>query len=207
MNSKLLIIDNYDSFTYNIERYVNSYIGVSADVIKNDDTIPDNDYIGVIISPGPGTPEDPSSVGCAKAVLDNFHGPILGVCLGHQYIAHYFGGKISLMKEPMHGRISTVDNYKNCNLLSLLPERFDVTRYHSLYVEQLPDCIVETSSTGDGVIQSIKHASRPIFGVQYHPESVTSEYGGQIIYNFITICLNERKLYAENGRGKICTTA
>lgn len=186
----LLMIDNYDSFVFNLVRYVNE-IGEKIIIYRNDEiTIEDIkklDIDGIIISPGPKAPKD---AGISLEIIHNFKGikPILGICLGHQTIGHYFGGNIVKGKEPVHGKISYVE-HNNKDLFYNIKNPLRVTRYHSLIIdkESLGQDLEITSCLDDGVIMGIKHKNYPIFGVQFHPEAEMTEEGHKILRNFINI--------------------
>jgi len=186
----ILMIDNYDSFTYNIVQYCLE-LGANLKVIRNDEmSIKDIKKLNpekIIISPGPSTPKE---AGISVEVIKKINRPILGVCLGHQSIAYAFGAKIIRAKNLMHGKTSNIEITIYDEIYKELPKKFRVTRYHSLVVDEksLPDFIIPTSySTDDNEIMSIKVKDKPIFGVQYHPESIMSEYGKEIINNFLKL--------------------
>lgn len=186
----LLMLDNYDSFTYNIVQYFGE-LGQEVKVLRNDQTTVaeiealDPDYI--CISPGPC---DPSQAGISLEVIKHFAGkkPILGVCLGHQAIGQAFGGKIVRAKTIMHGKTSQV-THRNTDIFQGIPSPYTVTRYHSLAVEResLPDCLEVTAETADGEIMGLAHKTLAIYGVQFHPESVLSEHGHQLLQNFLNL--------------------
>lgn len=184
----LLMIDNYDSFTYNLVQYF-SELGEEVVVFRNDEITLDKilalEPERIVISPGPCTPNE---AGVSLAVVDNFSGkiPVLGVCLGHQSIGQAFGGKIVHAKQLMHGKTSPVFHH-NTGVFSGLPNPFIATRYHSLVVEResLPDCMEITAWTEDDEIMGIRHKSMAIEGVQFHPESILSEHGHQMLQNFL----------------------
>lgn len=193
MKPQLLMLDNYDSFTYNLVQYF-AELGCEVVVYRNDkidiDTIRllNPDYI--VISPGPCTPDE---AGISLAVVTQLgaHYPILGVCLGHQSIAQAFGGKIIHADAIMHGKTTEIYHDKS-DLYENIPSPFTVTRYHSLVVDpaSLPDCLTVTATTKplanqQTVIMSLKHQQLPIWGVQYHPESILTQYGQQILQNFL----------------------
>ena len=185
----ILVIDNYDSFTYNLVQYV---LEIKSDdrvqVFRNDeitiDTIRELNPEKIIISPGPGIPEN---AGISIPLIKNFSGnfPILGVCLGHQAIAASFGGNIISAPEIVHGKTSVI-NHKDSVLFKDIPQRFMATRYHSLIVEpgSLPDEIRITAENDNGLIMALEHRHHPLFGVQFHPESIATEYGKTLIRNF-----------------------
>ncbi|MCL1950323.1 MAG: aminodeoxychorismate/anthranilate synthase component II [Turicibacter sp.] len=184
----ILLIDNYDSFTYNLAQYLGE-MGQTL-VIKRNDAINLEEIEAlapgcIVLSPGPKTPND---AGILMDVLEHFSGkiPIFGVCLGHQAIGQAFGGKVVRAKEPMHGKVSQITHDK-LGVYKGLPSPMPVTRYHSLVVEResLPDCLEITSETGDGIIMGIRHKTLPVEGVQYHPESIMTRFGKEILRNFL----------------------
>ena len=186
----ILMIDNYDSFTYNIVQYCLE-LGANLKVIRNDELsvreIKELNPEKIIISPGPSTPKE---AGVSVDVIKKIEKPILGVCLGHQSIAYAFGGEVIRAKNLMHGKTSEIKITQNDVLFNNLPNSFRVTRYHSLVVnkENLPKNLIATSySLDDNEIMSLKVKDRPIFGVQFHPESIMSEYGKEIINNFLKL--------------------
>lgn len=191
----LLMIDNYDSFVFNLVRYIEE-LGEEVLVYRNDkitiEEIKKLDINGIIISPGPKTPNE---AGISLEILHNFKGikPILGICLGHQCIGHYFSSKIIKGKEPVHGKISYV-NHSSKDIFKGVRSPLRVTRYHSLIIDNtsLSDDLEVISSTEDFVIMGVKHKEYPIFGVQFHPEAEMTEDGHKIIKNFIEISRNFR---------------
>ncbi len=182
------VIDNYDSFTFNLVHYI-LHTGVDVEVFRNDKiSIEDLKTLNpgaIVISPGPGRPED---AGISLGVVKNFSGriPILGVCLGHQVIAQSFGGTIIHAKKIMHGKTSMVTSNGE-NIFSGMKKPFCVMRYHSLAVDKknLPQCLEITATTEDGEIMGIRHNEHPIQGVQFHPESFMTTVGKRLIRNFI----------------------
>jgi len=189
---KFLIIDNYDSFVYNIAQYLGE-LGVESDVIRNDkitlDEIKQNNYDAIVISPGPGTPEEKKYFGVCLDVITNMGPttPILGVCLGHQGIIHAFGGKVTNAGCVRHGKTSPV-NHTNSELFKGVSNPFRATRYHSLVGDKtiIPDILeVTATSADDGEIMAIRHKEYLIEGVQFHPESIMTEEGKKILANFI----------------------
>ncbi len=189
---KFLIIDNYDSFVYNIAQYLGE-LGVESDVIRNDkitlDEIKEKNYDAIIISPGPGTPEDKKYFGVCSDVIIKMgpSTPILGVCLGHQGIIHAFGGKITNAGCVRHGKTSPV-NHNNSKLFKDVKNPFNATRYHSLVGDKtiIPDVLeVTATAADDGEIMAVKHKEYLIEGVQFHPESIMTEEGKKILANFI----------------------
>jgi len=185
-----LLLDNYDSFTYNLRHYLGE-LGAEVEVRRNDVISADEAVAlgaeGIVISPGPC---DPDRAGICLDVVKKAAGrlPVLGVCLGHQCIGQAFGGKVVLAPSPMHGKISDITHTAS-GVLSGIPSPFKATRYHSLTLEResLPDCLEITAESDDGVIQGIAHRELPIHGVQFHPESIASEHGHQLIQNFLDL--------------------
>ena len=185
---KIILIDNYDSFTFNLYHYVSS-LGVTVDVVRNDKIthlqIIKNKYDKIIISPGPGNPNQ--SGNCIKIVKELYKKiPILGVCLGHQIIGQVFGSKIIQTKKLMHGKTSVIKS-KKIGILKNLPSKFEATRYHSLIVDKktLSDQLKITAETKDGIIMGLMHKKYNIHGVQFHPESIKTIIGIKILKNFI----------------------
>ena len=185
---KILLIDNYDSFTFNLYHYISS-IGVKVDVIRNDEItakdIKKNKYNKIVISPGPGNPNQ--SGNCIN-ILKSLHKemPFLGVCLGHQIIGQVFGSKIIQAKKLMHGKISKIKS-KKIGILKNLPKTFEATRYHSLIIDKktLSDSLEITAETEDGLIMGVQHKVYNIHGVQFHPESIKTKLGIKILKNFV----------------------
>ena len=195
---RVLILDNYDSFTYNLYQYVGEILAAmntpfTLDVIRNDaltlKEIRKRRYDKIIISPGPGDPADAAYFGvCGKAITDiGKTTPVLGVCLGMQGIAYYFGGKVVRAKEPMHGKTSII-SHDGKGVFKGLPQNIEVMRYHSLVAREksLPDCLVITARAKDSQeIMGLRHREYPIEGIQFHPESFATQGGKQILENFI----------------------
>ncbi|MCI6988216.1 MAG: anthranilate phosphoribosyltransferase [Campylobacter sp.] len=184
----ILIIDNYDSFVYNIYQYIKQMSSDSVMCVRNDkitlDEIKELNPTHIVLSPGPKHPKD-SGV-CLEILRADLNIPILGVCLGHQAIGLVFGAKIKQLKVPKHGKTSEIEILSKDDLFKGLSDKFSVMRYHSLYVDELPPCLeVSARSLDDGVVMAYRHKFKPIFGVQFHPESYFSEYGKKIIENFI----------------------
>ena len=189
---KLLMVDNYDSFTYNIVQYLGE-LGADVTVVRNDEITVDEiqrrldagEVDRLVISPGPCSPAE---AGISVAAIKHFAGklPILGVCLGHQAIGAAFGGKIVRAQELMHGKTSTITTTQE-GVFAKLPEKFVVNRYHSLAIERasLPDCLKITAWTDDGEIMGVKHKTLDIEGMQYHPESILTEHGHTQLKNFL----------------------
>jgi anthranilate synthase component 2 len=184
----ILLLDNYDSFTYNLLHYV-CELGAEVSVHRNDKiTVADALAMkpdGIVISPGPGTPDNS---GITLELIKSASGivPLFGVCLGHQAIGQVFGGKVIRAPQPMHGKVSEVW-HEGKTVFSGLPSPFQATRYHSLIVEEasLPSCLEITARTHDGVIMGLSHKEHNTHGVQFHPESIASEHGHAIIQNFL----------------------
>ncbi len=183
---KVLVIDNYDSFTFNLVQYLGE-LGAEPVVVRNDDLKPadaaDHGYDRLLISPGPGRPEDAGySIDFIKTLGHEM--PTLGVCLGHQAIAVAFGGSVDLAPEPRHGKVSPI-THDGLGLFSDLPNPFDATRYHSLATVSLPNDLLPVAHSEDGVVQGIRHRSLPITGVQFHPESIMTTAGKDLLANFL----------------------
>jgi para-aminobenzoate synthetase len=184
---RTLVIDNYDSFTYNLVHYLGEVNGTDPVVIRNDEPnfrLDDlRGFDNVLISPGPGHPARSGDFGICRKVVRNTRIPLLGVCLGHQGICHLAGGTVAKAPEPRHGRISPV-LHEQRELFAGLPSPFSAVRYHSLAVCELPPELAATAWTPDGVIMGLRHRHRPLWGVQFHPESVCSEHGHALLANF-----------------------
>jgi len=184
----LLMIDNYDSFTYNLVQYFGE-LGQEVQVFRNDEiSLEEVDRLGadrVVISPGPCTP---SEAGISVALIQRFAGkiPILGVCLGHQSIGQAFGGRIVHAGQLMHGKTSEI-RHKDAGVFHGLPNPLTATRYHSLVIEKksLPACLEVTAWTDDGEIMGVRHRDLPVEGVQFHPESILTEMGHELLANFL----------------------
>ena len=186
---KIVLIDNYDSFTFNLYHYLSSIKNVKVDVIRNDKInskdIIKKKYNKIVISPGPGNPKQ--SGNCIKIVKDlHKRISILGVCLGHQIIGEVFGSKVVQAQKLMHGKTSIIYNCKK-GILKNLPNKFEATRYHSLIVDKksLSKDLIVTAETKDGIIMGLMHKKYNIHGVQFHPESIKTNVGIKIINNFI----------------------
>ena len=186
----LLVIDNYDSFTYNLVQYFGE-LGAEMEIYRNDkisiDEIRDKEPERICISPGPCTPDD---AGISCDVIREFGGkiPLFGVCLGHQSIGQVFGGDVVRADRLMHGKTSPV-LHQGENLFQGLPSPFEATRYHSLIVkrETFPDCLEITAETEEGEIMGLRHKDHPIYGVQFHPESILTGEGKKILQNFLNL--------------------
>ena len=182
---KVLVIDNYDSFVYNLVQYVGER-GVEVVVKRNDVGIEELRKVEadrIIISPGPGRPEN---AGFSVEVVKKFSCPILGVCLGHQVIGHAFGAEIGYARRIMHGKVSVI-HHDSRGILKGMKNPFHATRYHSLVVceDDFPSCLEISARTEDGEIMGIRHRTLPIEGVQFHPESILTEAGKKIVENFL----------------------
>ena len=186
----LLVIDNYDSFTFNLVQYFGQ-LGVAQRVFRNDEITPTEALAlnpdRILISPGPCSPAE---AGVSLDMIGAFAGkkPILGVCLGHQSIGHYFGGRVVRADRLMHGKTSPI-LHKNTDVFHGMPQGFAATRYHSLLVERatLPACLDVTAETAEGEIMGLRHRELPIWGVQFHPESIATEGGMRILENFLKL--------------------
>ena len=184
----ILLIDNYDSFTYNLKQYVEE-LGEQCRVVRND-VVSVDDVVAaapthVIISPGPGRPDDAGV--CTDLVRKLGQTvPVLGVCLGHQVIAHAFGGEVVRGRRPFHGKTSAI-SHDGLGVFAGMPETFVVARYHSLVVraETLPSTLYVTATAHDGAVMGIRHRDLPVEGVQFHPESIATESGLSLLQNFI----------------------
>ena len=187
---KILLIDNYDSFTFNLYHYLSS-LKAKVDVVRNDKItskeIVKRKYNKIVISPGPG---NPNQSGNCLSILKNLHKdiPFLGVCLGHQIIGQVFGSKITQTKKLMHGKTSKIKSNK-IGILRNLPRTFEATRYHSLIIEKktLSKNLKITAETDDGIIMGVQHNKYNVHGVQFHPESIKTKLGIKILKNFINL--------------------
>ncbi|MGE3919059.1 MAG: aminodeoxychorismate/anthranilate synthase component II [Hyphomicrobiaceae bacterium] len=186
----LLLIDNYDSFTYNLVHFLGE-LGSVPEVVRNDKITVEGALAlkpqAIVLSPGPCTPNE------AGICLDLIRAagpsiPVLGVCLGHQAIGQVYGGKVIRAPVPMHGKLSRI-RHEGRGLFAGVDSRFEVTRYHSLIVERssLPDCLAITAETDDGLIMGLQHRTHPVHGVQFHPESIASEHGHDLLANFLDL--------------------
>jgi len=186
----LLVIDNYDSFTYNLVQYFGQ-LGVAQRVFRNDEITPAEAVAlkpdRVLISPGPCSPVE---AGVSLDMIETFAGrtPILGVCLGHQSIGHFYGGKVVRADRLMHGKTSPI-LHRNTDVFKGLPQEFAATRYHSLLVERssFPDVLEITAETAEGEVMGLRHRTLPVWGVQFQPESIATEGGMQLLRNFLEL--------------------
>jgi anthranilate synthase/aminodeoxychorismate synthase-like glutamine amidotransferase len=192
----ILLIDNYDSFTFNLVHFLGD-LGARCEVVRNDQlTVGDalaRTPEAIVLSPGPCTPNE---AGICLDLIAAAAGrvPLLGVCLGHQAIGQAFGGAVVRAPAPMHGKVSQIF-HEGTDVLAGLPSPFAATRYHSLVVARagLPDCLVPTAWTEDGLIMALRHRALPMFGVQFHPESIASEHGHALLANFLRIARGDNR--------------
>lgn len=191
----MILIDNYDSFTYNIVQYLQE-LGVKPRVFKNDEMtieeLKNIDFNSVIISPGPGNPCDKNSTGVCEDIVKEFYTTkkILGVCLGHQLIASHFGARIVKDPEPYHGKTSKIYIERESKLFKDIPNGFEATRYHSLKAVDLPHCLIPLAYTDDKILMALKHRDYKVYGVQFHPEAILTQYGHRLFENFLNIVLD-----------------
>ncbi|MBX7160535.1 MAG: aminodeoxychorismate/anthranilate synthase component II [Acidimicrobiia bacterium] len=189
--SRVLVIDNYDSFTYNLVQELGE-LGADLEVVRNDACDVDGlDAVGadgVVVSPGPCTPAE---AGISKKAIEHFAGtvPVLGVCLGHQAIAEVYGGDVVRAPRVVHGKTDLV-HHDGAGVLADLPTPFEATRYHSLVVsrESIPDCLEVTAETADGLVMGLRHRELAVEGVQFHPESIMTTSGMDLLANFLAAC-------------------
>ncbi len=193
----LLVVDNYDSFTWNLAQLLGAVAGssVRVRVVLNDahtvDELIASDPWRVVISPGPG---DPSRAGVSNALIARSTAPLLGVCLGHQCLASVFGARVVRAAEPVHGKSAAVHHHQN-GLFEGISSPFTAARYHSLAVDpaSVPDCLEVTARTADGVVMALRHRERALYGVQFHPESVLTAGGEALVKNFLSEKSNPRR--------------
>ncbi len=186
-----LVIDNYDSFTYNLVHFLGE-LGAETEVWRNDaisvDQVVEKRPRGIVISPGPC---DPDRAGICLDLVARAAGriPLLGVCLGHQAVGQAFGGRVVRAPNPMHGKISTI-HHQGTGVFAGLDNPFEATRYHSLVVarDTLPDCLQVTAETEDGLVMGLSHREYPVHGVQFHPESIASQFGHRLLDGFLRLC-------------------
>ena len=202
----ILMIDNYDSFVFNVEQYLKEMTDDEVITVRNDaitiDDIKKMNPDKIIFSPGPKHPKDS---GICLEILNNIDElgniPILGICLGHQAIGMNFGGEIRRLENPLHGKTSEITVLsENSVLFKNLPKKFKVMRYHSLYVENVPEELEVTARSEDGVAMAVEHKSKNIFGIQFHPESFFTEYGKNMMRNFLNIEVSENLQKNENSK-------
>lgn len=187
----LLILDNYDSFTYNLVQYCGE-MGAEMRIFRNDEVTVDEiereiKPTRIMISPGPGTPD---AAGISLAVVERFAGrvPLLGVCLGHQAIGQHYGGRVVRAPEPVHGKPVDI-THDGKTIFADIPDEFPAGRYHSLIVERetLPDCLEISAQSPDGIIMGLRHREKKVEGVQFHPESILTEHGKKLLQNFLSL--------------------
>jgi anthranilate synthase/aminodeoxychorismate synthase-like glutamine amidotransferase len=189
--ARILVIDSYDSFVYNIVQYLGE-LGADPIVVRNDEVTVqqalDMNVDGVLLSPGPGRPEE-SGIICEAITAFAGKKPLFGVCLGHQAIGHVYGGNVVRAPELMHGKTSQITHH-NIGVFNGLPTPLEATRYHSLIIEResLPDCLEITAETSDGMIMGVRHKEFDVEGVQFHPESILTAAGHQLLGNFLARC-------------------
>ena len=182
----IIVIDNYDSFTYNLVQYLGE-MGEELRVFRNNRvTLPEIEALkpdAIVISPGPGVP---SNAGVSEKVIEYFHKttPILGVCLGHQGIGEVFGGKVVRAPSLMHGKTSPIV-HDGKTIFNGVPQRFPATRYHSLVVTDIPPCLEVSAETQEGIVMGLRHREYPVEGIQFHPESILTVVGKQLLTNFL----------------------
>lgn len=183
---RILVIDNYDSFVYNLVRYVREESGGQVEVFRNDEVPLDRleHADGILLSPGPGLPKN---AGKMPEIIARYHQrkSMLGICLGHQALADFFGRKLIRQEIPLHGKRSRVVNHENCALLDGLPLHFEAGRYHSWNVDKGEDTLRTTCTSEDGHIMGLAHCTLPLYGFQFHPESILTPDGRQIIRNWV----------------------
>jgi anthranilate synthase/aminodeoxychorismate synthase-like glutamine amidotransferase len=192
LRDTVAVIDNYDSFVYNLVQYLGE-LGARVAVFRNDALsaadLAEMEPAAVVISPGPCTPDE-AGISLDVVRLMGAQTPLLGVCLGHQAIGQAYGGRVVRARQVMHGKLSQV-HHDGQDIFAGLPDPFEATRYHSLVVERetLPDVLEVTAETGDGVIMALRHRQLPVEGVQFHPESVLTPTGKQLLTNFLALAL------------------
>lgn len=192
---RILVVDNYDSFTHNLVQCLAHCTGIDPAVVSNDDARWRAEYLAgfdcVVISPGPGRPDRALDFGICRRILEAARVPVLGVCLGHQGICHAFGGSVIRAPEPVHGRTSLIRHHGD-ELFCGIPSPFRAVRYHSLMVADIPGDLKVIASTDDGMPMALRHATRPLWGVQFHPESICTEHGQRLLANFVTLAESAR---------------
>jgi anthranilate synthase/aminodeoxychorismate synthase-like glutamine amidotransferase len=190
--TRVLVLDSYDSFVYNLVQYLGE-LGAEPVVHRNDDLTVDDalalDVDGVLLSPGPGRPEDAGIICDAIIPFAERGTPVFGVCLGHQAIGHVFGGRVVRAPQLMHGKTSPV-RHRDLGVFAGVENPVTATRYHSLVIDPdgLPDCLEVTADTEDGILMGVRHRSLPIEGVQFHPESILTGSGHAMLRNFLNSC-------------------
>jgi len=183
----ILVIDNYDSFTWNLVHYL-QMLGAEVEVVRNDAMSAgqaiSSGAAGFLISPGPCTPNEAGMSLDLVAAAADANKPLLGVCLGHQSIGQYFGGKVVRARQLMHGKTSLI-SHDGSGVFAGLPSPYTATRYHSLVVEDIPETLIVNATADDGTVMGFRHATLPIHGVQFHPESIATEHGHALLANFL----------------------
>ena len=201
MTTRILVVDNYDSFVWTIAGYL-AQLGAECDVLRNDVVSPGEaaPYDGVLISPGPGTPSGAGVSNDMVRFCADEAKPLLGVCLGHQALGEVFGGRVTHAPELMHGKTSLV-HHDGEGVLEGLPSPFTATRYHSLAVvpETVPEVLRVTGHTESGVVMAVEHRELPLFGVQFHPESVLTEGGHRLLANWLEVCGDDEAVARSDG--------
>jgi para-aminobenzoate synthetase len=203
---KTLIIDNFDSFTYNLYQQMGEVCGEEPDVVLNTTPLADVDfdrYDCIIVSPGPGTPACAADVGISAQAIRDSRVPLLGVCLGHQCMAHLHGLKVDLAPQPMHGRVSVI-RHDGRGVFNGLAPQLAVVRYHSLIVKAVREPFELAAWGDDGIVHGIRHNTRPLHGVQFHPESICTDEGKALLSNFRDIAIAHR---SERVRTSACASA
>jgi anthranilate synthase component II len=184
----ILVIDNYDSFTWNLVHYLME-LGAEVEVVRNDAITAaqalDSGAAAFLLSPGPCTPNEAGVSLDLVAACADVGRPLLGVCLGHQSIGQHFGGNV-VRGHLMHGKTSPI-THDDSGLFAGIPSPFTATRYHSLIVENIPDCLIVNATSNDGAVMAFRHTTLPIHSVQFHPESIATEYGHEMLANFMTL--------------------
>lgn len=186
---QLLLIDNYDSFTYNLYDYLCT-LGASCEVVRNDKVsmmeLQKCQFDGLVLSPGPKRPQD---AGILMNIIAEYHNktPILGICLGMQAIGEFFGAKLVHAREPIHGKTSAIHLEEDCILWNDIKNPTTVMRYHSLVLKELPACLIPTAWTAENELMALQHQTLPIFGVQFHPESILTQEGHQMLNNWLAL--------------------
>ena len=193
---KTLVIDNHDSFTFNLVQLIAEVNGEEPIVVTNGEAAWSDlaalTFDNIVLSPGPGRPERVRDFGVCRQAIELSTVPLLGVCLGHQGMAHVWGGEVIEAPEPMHGRLSPVW-HDGVDLFEGVPQGFTAVRYHSLAAaEPLPACLERTAWTHDGLLMALRHCTRPQWGVQFHPESIATEHGADLLRNFRDLTISRR---------------
>jgi anthranilate synthase/aminodeoxychorismate synthase-like glutamine amidotransferase len=190
---RVLVIDSYDSFVYNLVQYLGE-LGAEPVVVRNDecsvDQVLDLELDAVLVSPGPGRPEDAGIICAAIPAFAERGTPVLGVCLGHQAIGHVYGGTVERAPHLMHGKTSHIE-HGGVGVFAGLPSPLTATRYHSLVIapDSMPDCLEVTARTNDGIVMGVRHRDLPVEGVQFHPESILTAAGHDLLRNFLRVAV------------------